>query len=269
MSGAVRPLRSARQPPGDGPGHCPVEEYAAFVASCSRSADRKTRLLRRHNRFVECFPDLAGWFDQPLRQRLGWRNREAQRQRLGPGDGFDATTGWINFHAREYLTYLALTGRLRVDWGWLLGIGVLKPWWIADDLGLPLTTQIEQLRQHTTDLGHAPDTSAHKVSWTIVRLVLHRGDPNLHAVTADDVEAMREAVRTLDQIEGIEDVLDRPRITTIKNSWGTSVFRTGVTLFHAGITDRLPARLATKPPPALSSKPRIAAVMGATCASGR
>ena len=95
MKDAVRPLRSPRQPPGDGPTHCPVEEYAAFVASCSRGADRKTRLLRRHKRFVACFPDLAGWFDQPLRQRLGWRNQEAQQRRLGPGDGFDATTGWI------------------------------------------------------------------------------------------------------------------------------------------------------------------------------
>jgi integrase len=258
---AVRPLPSPRQPPGDGPAHCPVEEYAAFVASCSRGADRKTRLLRRHKRFVACFPDLAGWFDQPLRQRLGWRNQEAQQRRLGPGDGFGATTGWINFHAREYLIYLALTGWLRLDWGWLVGIGVLKPWWIADDLKLPLTAQIEQLRQHTADLGHAPDTNAHRVSWTIVRLVLHRGDPDLDNVTADDVEAMRDVVRILDQIPGIEDVLDPRRIPTIKKAWGTSVFCTGVTLFHAGITDRLPTRLATKPPPALSSKPRIAAVM--------
>ena len=79
-----------------------------------------------------------------------------------------------------------------------------------------------------------------------MRLVLHRGDPDLNNVTADDVEAMRDAVRTLDQIPGIDDVLDPRRIQTLKGQWGTSVFRTGVTLFHAGITDRLPARLASQ-----------------------
>jgi hypothetical protein len=42
---------------------------------------------------------------------------------------------WINYNARDYLT-TGPTGRLRLDWGWLLGIGVIH-FGIADQLGLP------------------------------------------------------------------------------------------------------------------------------------
>jgi len=38
-----------------------------------------------------------------LRQRLGWRNNTTQSRRRGPGPDFDATAGWINYNARDYL----------------------------------------------------------------------------------------------------------------------------------------------------------------------
>ncbi|MEU7769797.1 tyrosine-type recombinase/integrase [Micromonospora taraxaci] len=262
MTGAVVPLSSPTPPTGDGqPRHCPAGEYEAFIAGSTLSEDRKIRLGRWHARFVRYFPDLRDWFDQPLRQRLGWRNKDTQTRRQGPGEDFDITVGWVNYNARDYLIYLALTGRLRLDWGWLLGIGVIRPWWIADHLGLPLTAQIDQLRTQVIALGHSPDSSTFRVSWTVIRLLLHRGDPDLQAVTADDVEDLRATIRTLEQVPGIEQVLRPGKLTTFKNAWGTSVFRTGLALFHTGITDRPPPRLARKSPPPLSRQPRIAAVM--------
>ena len=262
MTEAVSPLSSSPPPPEHtGPRHCPAQEYQAFVAGSSHSEDRKLRLRRRHARFLRAFPVLDDWFDQPLRQRLGWRNKDIQTRRRGPGDDFDVTAGWINYNARDYLIYLALTGRLRLDWGWLLGIGVIRAWWIADQLGLPLTAQIDRLRAQVVALGHNPDSSSFRVSWTVIRLVLHRGDPDLYAVTADDVEELRETIRTIDAIPGIDEVLTAQQLTTIRNAWGTNVFRTGIALFHAGFTDRLPERLANRPRPPLSSQPRIAAVM--------
>jgi integrase len=263
VTGAVLPLPSSPRPPADGRArHCPPEEYAAFVDGCRRySADRKIRLHRRHARFLRQFPHLNDWFDQPLRQRLGWRNKTTQTRRRGPGPDFDVTAGWNNYNAREYLVYLSLTGRLRLDWGWLLGIGGLKPWPVADALGLPLTAQVDQLRRQVDALGHDPDSSQFRLPWTIMRLVLHRGDPDLTAITGDDVEDMREAVRTVEQIPGITEVLLPKQLATIKNNWGTNVFRTGIALFHAGFTDRLPRRLSVRPRKPLSAKPRIAAVM--------
>ena len=217
--------------------------------------------LAYHRRFVRTFPDLGAWFAQPLRQRLGWRGREDQDQRTGPGEGFDATAGWVNFNARHYLIYLALTGRLRLDWGWLLGIGVLKPWLVADQIGLPLSGQAAQLQDRLIALGHVPRRDCYRLPWALIRLVLHRGDPDLHAITADDVEEMRQAIRHLDQVPGIGEVIDPARLPSIRASWGTNAYRAGLALFHGGITDRLPVPYRGLPCPPLSSKPRIAAVM--------
>jgi integrase len=210
---------------------------------------------------VGTYPDLQTWFEQPLRDRLGWRAGETQNRRQGPGEEFDTTVGWINFNARPYLTYLALTGRLRLDWGWLLGIGVLKPWLVADQLGLPLSLQAEELRERLIGLGHVRDDQSFRLSWALIRLVLHRGDANLSAITFDDVERMRQTIRHLDQIPGIGQVIDPKRWAMLGSNWGTSAFRAGMALFHAGITDRPPVPYRGLPRPPLSSKPRIAAVL--------
>jgi hypothetical protein len=64
------------------------------------------------------------------------RLREAWQPEPGPAAGLRVC--WVSFNARPYLLWLSLTGRLRLDWGWLLGIGVLKRWrLIASQLGLP------------------------------------------------------------------------------------------------------------------------------------
>jgi integrase len=256
----VQPASSPAPDPSV-PRHCPDAEYAAFVAGLPNSAATRRKHLAFYRRFVRTYPDLQTWFAQPLRDRLGWRAGKAQNHRRGPDEDFDTTVGWINFNARPYLTYLALTARLRLDWGWLLGIGVLKPWLVADQLGLPLSQQAAELRERLIGLGHVRDDQSFRLSWALIRLVLHRGDPNLSAITFDDVEHMRQAIRHLDRIPGIGQVIVPERWAMLGSNWGTSAFRAGMALFHAGITDRPPAPYRGLPRPPLSTKPRIAAVM--------
>jgi integrase len=243
------------------PRHCPPAEYTLFVAQLPLSEEWRRKHANYQRRFVRTFPDLSDWFTQPLRERLGWRQGESQNHRLGPERGFDATSGWINFNARHYLLYLALTGRLRLDWGWLLGVGGLKPFLVADQLGLPLSREAAQLAERLVALGHIRDRDSFRLSWGLIRLVLHRGDPNLHAVTADDVEEMRQAIQQLDRIPGIDQVIDPARWTATKSSWGTNAFRAGLALFHAGIIDRRIERNGGPPRPQLSNRPRIEAVL--------
>jgi integrase len=243
------------------PRHCPPAEYTAFVAQLPLTEGWRQKHVNYHLRFVREFPDLTLWFTQPLRQRLGWRHGEDQSHRRAPGEGFDATAGWINFNARHYLTYLALTGRLRLDWGWLLGIGGLKPFLVADQLGLPFHHQAEDLQARLISLGHVPDKDNFRMSWALIRLLLHRGDPNLDAVTADDVDAMRAAIEALDHIPGLEQVIAPERWPTIKASWGTNAFRAGLALFHAGTIERRIERHGGPPRSQLSGKPRIEAAM--------
>jgi integrase len=261
VSGRAPRLISSPSPASSIPRHCPEAEYAALVRGLAISADQRRKQLAYHRRFVRTFPDLPAWFDQPLRQRLGWRTGEDQNRRNGPGDdGFDTTRGWINVNARHYLTYLALTGRLRMDWGWLLGIGVLKPFLVADQLGLPFRGHAEELRERLIALGHLPVKDSFRLSWALIRLILHRGDPDLNAITADDVEELRQAIKRLDEIPGIDQIIDPARRPSIRTAWGTNAYRAGLALFHAGITDRPPPRYGGMPRPPLSRKPRIAAV---------
>ncbi|MFD7474937.1 tyrosine-type recombinase/integrase [Streptomyces sp. NPDC059837] len=238
-----------------------MPEYTAFITRLDVSAEWRTKHAAYHRRFVHTYPELTTWFALPLRQRLGWRTGEEQSQRRGPADGFDPAVGWTNFNARHYLIYLALTGRLRLDWGWLLGIGVLKPFLLADQLGLPLRQQVDAMRECLISLGHARREESFRLPWALIRLVLHRGDPDLGAIAADDVEEMRRAIRNLDRIPGIDQVIAPDRLSTIKRAWGTSAFRAGAALFHAGVIDARPPRQEAVPPPSLSGKPRINAVM--------
>jgi integrase len=243
------------------PSHCAPAEYASFVDGLHLAIDRRNRLVSSQVRFARTYPELTDWFTEPLRMRLGWRNGEAQAQRRAPASGFDLTRGWINANVRHYLVYLALTGRLRLDWGWLLGIGVLKPFLVADQLGLPLRAEVDALQARLSALGHIGLEENFHLSWGLIRLVLHRGDPDLHAITADDVDELRNAIRALDRIPTIDQVIDPARMTSIRQHRGTAAFRAGVALFHAGITDRAPSRKPPTEPPALSSKPRINAVL--------
>ncbi|MGI5401419.1 hypothetical protein ACQEVG_18645 [Streptomyces sp. CA-135486] len=188
-------------------------------------------------------------------------HRRRPKPRTAPGSDFDTTSGWINFNARPYLTYLALTGRLRLDWGWLLGIGVLKPWLVADQMGLPLSSQATDLRERLVGLGHVRDDRWFRLTWALIRLVLHRGDSDLHAITADDVEDLRQAIQRLDRIPGLDRVIDPACLPTRRAAWGTNAYRAGLALFHAGITNRLPVPYRGLPRPPLSGKPRINAVL--------
>jgi len=244
------------------PRHCPPGKYEAFIFQGPQGQRSKTLQRREHARFLRTFPTLADWFDQPLRQRLGWRNGAVQVRRRGPGEGFDVTAGWINYNARPYLVYLALTGRMRLDWAWLLGIGVVKWQQISDQLGLPLSEEMEQLCQQLAALGHYVGYPGRfRALWAAIRLVLHRGDPDLRAVTADDIEEMRARIRTADQIPGMDEVHLPEQLARVKLVWAASVYRVGLALFHAGFIDRLPVRMAPKPRPPLSPQPPIAAVM--------
>ncbi|MGG7569194.1 tyrosine-type recombinase/integrase [Streptomyces sirii] len=261
MSSIVPLPASSPAPDPRAPRHCPMREYAAFIAELDVSEPRRRRHASSHQRFVHTFPDLTTWFAQPLRQRLGWRNGEDQNRRTRPDADFDATTGWINFQARHYAIYLGLTGRLRLDWGWLLGIGVLKPFQVADQMGLPFREHVNDLQERLIALGHAHSREDWRLPWALIRLVLHRGDPDISAITADDIEEMRHAIRHLQRVPGIDQVIAPHRLPTVQAAWGTNAYRAGLALFHTGVIGHPPPRMPAAPRLLLSCKPRINAVM--------
>ncbi|WP_084497182.1 tyrosine-type recombinase/integrase [Nocardia amamiensis] len=241
-------------------GHCDPGEYEDFVARSGWSGDQRARQLNRQRRFAATYPDLDEWTQFPLATRLGWRNNETQSRRIRGTAGRDVTTDWINHSARPYLIYLSLTGRLRLDWGWLLGIGVLKPWTIAEGLGLPLLAQADELAARHRELGLTEKRCRHRVHWGISRLVLHRSDPDLSTLTVADIEDFREAIREAGAIPGMAEILG-DKLDAIPINWGHRAFATGVALYHAGVIDALPRRQISKPRHPLSTLPRVAPIM--------
>lgn len=241
-------------------GHCQPGEYEEFLANSVWREDRRSRLLGKQRRFATAYPDLDAWMQLPLQIRLGWRNNETQTRRTRDRTSSDVTADWINFNARHYLLYLSLTGRLRLDWGWLLGIGVLKPWTVAESLRLPLFEQADALAAKHRELGLSTKSCRHGVHWGLARLVLHRADADLSTLTTGDVEELRDAIRSAATIPGIPEVLG-DRLDSTRLQWSSRAFATGVALYHAGVIDELPKREVARPRVSLSTVPRIAAVM--------
>ncbi len=260
MNVAAARSSSASAPTCFRPAHAPVD-YNRFLATrTGYSLEWQREFHRTQERFQDLFPDLEAWFERPLRERLGWRAGDQQARRSAPGPDLDPTACWVNFNARPYLLWLSLTGRLRLDWGWLLGIGVLKRWrLIAGQLGLPLVEQVEQIAARGTELGLS--RTQERIRWGVARLVLHRGDPELGTLTVDDVEELRTAIRQLDQLPGIHEILTDRQLATTPVFWATCAYQTGVALFHAGVIDRPPRRERGELHAPLSSRPRVAAVM--------
>lgn len=242
------------------PCHSPPGVYEQFVAGLGCSPGWRARLLRFAGKFVELYPDLTAWFDRPLRERVGWRGSEQQSRRLAPGEGFDREAGRINHNARPYLIYLGLTGRLRLDWGWLFGVGVLKTWTIADALGLPLSGQVDDLLRQSEALGLRHAETRQRIHWAVPRMLLRCGSTDLHQLTLGDIEELRRALREIASIPQIDEVLGTS-LRTAPRVWATYAFQTGVVFYHAGITDALPQRNRTKPLRPVSTVPAIAAVM--------
>jgi integrase len=256
----VAALPSPDSDPGRRCRHCEPGEYEESLANSVWREDRRRRLLGKQRRFAKAYPDLDAWMELPLQVRLGWRNNETQSRRTRDMTRSDVATDWVNFNARHYLFYLSLTGRLRLDWGWLLGIGVLKPWTVAESLKLPLFEQADALAARHRELGLATKPCRHGVHWGVARLVLHRADPDLSTLTIGDVEGLREAIRSAATIPGIPEVLGA-RLDTTRLQWSHRAFATGVALYHAGVIDELPKREVTRPRVPLSTVPRIAGVM--------
>jgi integrase len=242
-------------------GHCASAEYEAFIARLPYGHEQRRKQIAHQVRFARTYPQLPAWFERPLRERLGWRHGESQQRRNGPGEDFDPTIGWINFNARHYLLYLALAGRLKLDWAYLLGIGVLKPFTISDHLGLPLSAQAEEMRLRLIDLGHLSKGHEWHVSWGLIRLVLHRSDPDISTITFAEVEEMRQVIKHADQVPELADVVGPERLETLRISWGTKAYRTGLALFHTGITEQQPVPYRGSPRPPLSAKPKVDALL--------
>jgi hypothetical protein len=140
-----------------------------------------------YNRFVARWPDLDAWFAEPLLVRLDLHGRSVREigKRIGP-----------SHEAGSYLAYLSLVHGIAMDAAWVLSRNFDSLFYprIAAGLGLDLAL-IDALVERMLQLGYGPVTGRASLSWALARLVLWRGDPDLRAITYDDLIRFGEEVR--------------------------------------------------------------------------
>jgi hypothetical protein len=51
--------------------HAPEAEYTHFVHEYTTNQESRKRLLRAYRRFIQHYPDLRGWLQAPLAERVG------------------------------------------------------------------------------------------------------------------------------------------------------------------------------------------------------
>ncbi len=167
--------------------HAPREEYFAWVHRVLPNPTGAKMRRYFYNRFVAHWPDLNAWFAEPLLVRLDLAGRSVRQigKRVGP-----------SHDAGPYLVYLSLVHGVAMDAAWVLSrnFDSLFDPPIAAGLGLDLAL-INAHADRMLQLGYRPVNCRATLTWALARLVLWRGDPDLRAITYDDLARFGDEVR--------------------------------------------------------------------------
>jgi hypothetical protein len=169
--------------------HAPRNEYFDWVRDVFAGTPSSIKSRRYfYNRFVRHWPNLEDWFAAPLLVRLDLHDRDQWQtgKRMGP-----------SHEAGTYLTYLSLVHGLPMEADWLLSRNfdsMFHPR-VAAGLGLDLAL-LDSWVERMTRLGYRSAYARSTVTWSLARLTLRRGDPDFTTITADDIRALGEELRS-------------------------------------------------------------------------
>jgi len=166
---------------GDVPRHATADEYDAFLRRYARAA-YASQLRCGRWALVNAYPDLGTWLALPLGERL------ADQGRRGPLGGLvDKHEEWA------YLIYLALHGRLRLDWEFLIAAPRLHILRFLPHLAWD--PGVDGLIAQMMDLGYTKEVTLRVVCHAVARLFLHLGHAHVDALRGEHVRAMVDAYR--------------------------------------------------------------------------
>ncbi|GAA3707573.1 hypothetical protein GCM10022204_26870 [Microlunatus aurantiacus] len=166
--------------------HADRATYKAWIDQhCGSYAVRWAR-LDDYDRFVDRWPLLQDWFDAPLRLRLLDKENAVRGQQ--PHGGASVIM--------PYLSYLSLVHGVGLDYPVLLARTFTSPFKHQARHG-GLGVDADLFDRHVvrlTELGYT--TARTQLVWTLGRMLLHRGDPDLTALSVEDLEGLRAAINT-------------------------------------------------------------------------
>lgn len=166
--------------------HAATAEYGAWVAEHILHEAARWERMRAYRRFVEAWPDLQAWFLAPLMDRLGFSGGAVRAN--GRTDAFMATS---------YLTYLSLVRGIRLDHDFLFARKYARLFTAEAGVG-GLGFDQDLFEKHVARmvaLGYSEPTVRSRLTWGIGRLLLARGDPDMTAITAQDVFDLAAGLR--------------------------------------------------------------------------
>ena len=168
----VRPAEVGRE-------HADRATYRTWIWRHVPSSGVRPGRLRVFDELVERWPRLEDWFTAPLRQRL--LDREGCVRGQHPHGGASMVMPYLS-----YLSYLSLVHGIGLDYELLLGRTFASPFTDSVHHG-GLGVDVDLLHRHVTpltQLGYSPTGARHQLLWPLGRMLLHRGDPDLNALTS-------------------------------------------------------------------------------------
>lgn len=246
--------------------------YRAWVWQHMPSSSVRSNRMRVYDDFTSRWPNLQDWFDAPLSDRL--LDREGFAPGASPHGGASVVM--------PYLSYLSLVAGIGLDYQLLLGRTFTSPFTTSvhqHSLGVDVALfgrHVDRLVQ----LGYAPGGARQHLAWPLGRMLLHRGDPDLTALTVTDLDGLRTAIAAFAarlETEPLRAYYSRPHRTegsrepeevarTFLATASNRLHAAHVLLFHTGQIDRPPAGRVdagtwTDQLAPVGAPPRIAAVI--------
>lgn len=223
--------------------HVDRATYRAWVWEHVSSSSVRSSRMRAFDEFLERWPRLEDWFSAPLPQRL-LESEDCVRGQY-PHGGASV--------AMPYLSYLSLVHGVGLDYEVLLGRTFASPFTASVHHG-SLGVDGELFADHVdrlTQLGYSAAGASHQLRWSLGRMLLHRGDPDLRALTITDVEELRAAIEAFTarmRREPLREFYSRSGqegpLTAAAESFstttGTRLRAAHVLLFHIGQVDQPP-----------------------------
>jgi integrase len=206
--------------------HASETEYHRWVKAHVPHPAAQWERMRAYRRFVERWPDLESFFAEPLVVRLGFVDPKLNS--AGRGAAHEAS---------GYLVYLSLRHGISLDYDFLLGRKYARIF-ATPAGGTGLGVDLELFRRHIdrlVELGYPRPGASSALTWGFGRMLLHRGDPDLNAVTAEDLYQLGAAIRTFGERPDVEDLrrfLYSKRAESIDANTGLRFVRNQLSLLH-------------------------------------
>ncbi|MGW4965617.1 hypothetical protein ACWEPL_51065 [Nonomuraea sp. NPDC004186] len=241
---------TARPVPRPRPQHCPAAQYVDHLHGLNLHPQYLGARLRSYQAFMDRWPSLADWFDEPLVERVG---------RL-PGEPHHQASYPLSFRARPYLMYLALHGYTTLDYPFTLAAGQLRVVDTAMSLGIDMG--VAALVEEAAELGFNRRSAQQAMTWTVGRIALRTGVLHVDGITKDHIDEALEAVRLFserDDLRSFYPSAQRYRDNAQK-LWVTHLHQLHVVLFHRGQVPVRPRKRMPDRKPPLALPPRMQAV---------